>query len=266
MNTGPALSLLEGRTVHVRHTPFEQRFSYRLFMIDIDIDRLHDAGRSSALFSINRPSLYGFSAKDHGDGSGDLRGWADGRFAEAGVDLKGGTVRLVTFPRHLFYKFAPLSIWLGHDANGRLAGVLYEVRNTFGERHTYIAPMASPKTKMQAEKAFHVSPFFDVSGRYRFTLHASETRFDLVVETLHGRRRSHMANIKTRRRAATSGRLLRAALLRPASSLGVTFAIHWEALKLWIRGAGYRARPSAPATEHTLARPAECPAGRVEGG
>ena len=134
MSELPALRLYKGRTTHVRYTPFERRFDYRIFMIDIDIDRLEEAAKSSVFFSVGTPNLFSFKQKDHGakDGSA-LRPWAEAEFSKAGVSLDGGHIRLVTFPRGLFYKFAPLSIWFGHGPDRELRGVIYEVNNTFGE-------------------------------------------------------------------------------------------------------------------------------------
>lgn len=255
MTPVPALSLLDGWTTHVRYEPFERRFAYRLFLIDLDIDRLDEADRMTPLFRVDRPGLFGFRRRDHGACEpAPLRPWAEARFADAGVDLQGGTIRLVTLPRHLFYKFAPLSVWLGHGPDGDLRGVVYEVRNTFGDRHSYVAATSPRGGVHDAEKRFHVSPFFDVSGRYGFRLAPSPERFDLVVDSLDtDGRRLHMANIKTRRQPATTAALLRTTLVRPAMSWGVTLGIHWEALKLWAKGARYRSRPQPPQPGVTLA-------------
>ena len=191
----PALRLLKGHTTHQRSAPFMHRFKYGLALIDIDVDRLDEAAAQSALFGVDKSNLFSFNRRDHGERkSKDLRLWADRHFEGAGIELNGGAVRLVTFPRHAFYKFAPISIWLGHDPQGNLAGVLYEVNNTFGETHTYVA--STPNTSRNrhiGDKQFHVSPFFDIR--------------------------------------------------RPISSLGVTFAIHWQALRLLLKGAKYHSKP-----------------------
>ena len=108
------LRLWKGHTLHQRSVPFEHRFKYGLALIDVDIDRLDAAHDQSVLFSIDRSNLFSFNRKDHGERkAGDLRPWAEAEFAKAGIDLNGGTIRLVTFPRHVFYKFAPISLWLG---------------------------------------------------------------------------------------------------------------------------------------------------------
>lgn len=254
MSELPALRLVEGRTVHARFTPFEQRFSYGLFMVDIDIDRLDEANELTPLFGIDRKALYSFRLTDHG-GDGDLRTWAEAHLARAGVDAAKLTIRLVTFPRHAFYRFAPLSVWFARADDGALRGVIYEVNNTFGERHAYVAAITDKKAPVEADKRFHVSPFFDVTGRYRFRLRHGDDHLGLVIDTLVEGDRTHTATIAAKLKPASSGALLRAALTRPLSAIGVTAGIHWEALKIWLKGAGYRSKPAPPETGHTLAHP-----------
>lgn len=255
-NAQPALTILKGQTVHARYTPFEQRFQYGLFMVDVDVDRLGEASASSPVFSVDGVGLYGLNTKDHGDRvQGGLRVWADEQFAEAGLDSSQWTIRLVTFPRHAFYRFAPLSVWFGTDGAGALQGVIYEVNNTFGESHAYIARVDDDVRVVEADKRFHVSPFFDVTGKYRFTLRRSDQQLSLVIDTLVNGQRTHMASVSAKALPATSGNFMRAAVTQPLSAIGVTIGIHYEALKLWLRGAKYRPKPAPPRTGQTLAHP-----------
>lgn len=251
----PPLKLWSGQTLHKRFVPFERAFRYGLVLIDIDIDRLAEASRMSRLFRVNRAGLFSFHEADHGgkDRKGSLRAWADEMFAAAGVTLNKGAVRLVTFPRHFFYKFAPLSLWYGYAPDGELKGVIYEVNNTFGERHCYVAQVGSERSVHSADKNFHVSPFFDVSGQYRFTLRAPAATLDVVVENIKDGTRTHLANIKARMHEATTANFMTFALRNPLSTLGVTFAIHWQAFLLWTRGARYHSRPALPETLATVA-------------
>ena len=163
----PPMRLWSGQTLHKRFLPFERMFQYKLVLIDVDIDRLAEAERMSGLFTINRPGLFSFYEGDHGgpERKVSLRSWAEDLFATAGVKMQSGTIRLVTFPRHFFYKFAPLSLWYGYAQDGALKGIIYEVRNTFGERHCYVAAVDAARSVHTADKNFHVSPFFDVSGQ-----------------------------------------------------------------------------------------------------
>lgn len=253
--TRPALHLWTGRTVHERCTPFVRRFAYDLLLIDIDIDRLDEAAATSPLFSVNAPGLYAFREADHGpkEKGAPLRPWAESMYARAGVALEGGDIRLVTFPRHLFYRFAPISLWYGYGPDGGLRGIIYEVNNTFGESHCYVARTQDGRARHTAPKSFHVSPFFDVTGTYRFTLRPPGAKLSCTVESMQDGTRLHMANIVARRRAATTASLLHHTLRNPLSTLGVTLAIHWQALKTWLKGARYRRKPAPPKTSATIA-------------
>ena len=255
MSEQPALRLWKGHTTHKRSVPFTHRFRYGLAMIDVDIDRLGEAHKTTRLFSVDRPNLFSFRRKDHAERKDkDLRLWAKRHFEGADIALNGGPVRLITFPRHLFYKFAPISLWLGYGPGGDLRGILYEVNNTFGETHTYVAKTPGETgNKHIADKVFHVSPFFDVTGKYQFTLSATDERLKLIVETVDAKQQTHVATIMAKAYPATSTTFLSLAATKPLSSLGVTFAIHWQALKLWLKGARYHSRPALPKNTSTLA-------------
>lgn len=252
--TAPALNLWRGQTVHARYVPFERRFAYNIAMIDIDIDRLDEADAQTRFFSVDGPGLFSFHRKDHGPRANvPLRPWAEDMLSKAGVALNGGAIRLVTFPRHLFYKFAPISLWYGYGPDGELRGIVYEVNNTFGETHAYVAAVASDRSQHEAKKYFHVSPFFDVTGNYRFTLRAPSDRLGVVVESIKDGTLLHMANIRAHRAPANQGNFLRLALTSPFSTLGVTLAIHWQAIRIWMRGAKYRPKPNPPEHNATVA-------------
>ena len=257
MNALPALRIFNGHTIHQRSVPFTHRFKYDLALIDIDIDRLDEASRASSLFKIDGSNLFSFNRRDHGERkAAPLRPWAEAEFARAGIDLEGGMIRLVTFPRHAFYKFAPISLWLGHDTHGALKGILYEVNNTFGETHVYAAATPDPsKHQHKTDKVFHVSPFFDVSGAYQFTLKWTDDVLNLVVATMKDDQQTHVATISARAKPATSMAFLHIALAKPLSSLGVTAGIHWQAFKLWLKGAKYHSKPKQSSVRTTIATP-----------
>ncbi len=255
-NAQAPLRLWRGQTVHQRSTPFRHRFRYGLSLIDLDIDALDEANRQAWLFSVDRPNLFSFNRHDHGSKDGDsLRKWAEPIFAKAGIEIAASRLRLITFARHAFYKFAPISLWLAYDQKGAIQGVIYEVHNTFGETHLYVAATSESDQfhRHDAAKAFHVSPFFDVSGRYQFTLRQSEATLRLIVATYLDGCQTHVATIQVKEHKATSLSFIGLALSRPLSSLGVTLAIHWQALKLWVRGAKYRGKPGLPSAAVSVA-------------
>ena len=135
--TDAAAALYFGEVMHARLKPIGHRFSYRVMSLLIDLDRLDGADRQSPLFGVNRAALYSFHEADHGprDGS-SLRHYAQRCAAERGIELTGGRVLLLCYPRLFGFTFNPLSVYFGYRAGGELALVIYEVRNTFGELHS----------------------------------------------------------------------------------------------------------------------------------
>ena len=260
--TRPAAQLWFGRTAHTRELPFKRSFAYRIAMLEIDVDRMAEADGLSKLFAVRRGNMVAFRETDYGarDASVPLRSWATQRFAESGIDLGGGVIRLLTFPRVLGIGFAPISVWLGHDAGGDLLGAIYEVHNTFGETHSYVSALNPVAGRQTSDKEFHVSPFFDVSGEYRFTLKHSERIVALTVENISADGRSHVASLTVEPRPLTSPQLLKWMVIMPISGLGVMFAIHWQALKLLLKGAKYRDKPDQRGKRTTLVRPEKTPA------
>lgn len=260
MTRAPACAQ-DGRTTHVRFTPFERRFSYRLAQVLVDIDRLDDAARGLRFLSHNRFNLFSFHARDHGDRSGaSLRPWAEAMLARADVALDGGRIDLLCFPRVFGFVFNPISIFFGYGPDGALRGVIYEVNNTFGETHAYVAALGEGDShEHEAAKLLHVSPLFNVRGDYRFRLHAPAETFHLTIENMVNGQREHLAALVTKRRALTDRWLLGVLFQLPFSTLQVVAAIHWQALQIWLRGATYRSRPAPPVEPASLARSSGAP-------
>lgn len=257
----PPASAHDGRTTHVRFTPFERRFAYRLAQVRVDIDRLPSIARSLRLFSHNRFNLFSFHDRDHGDrGGAPLRAWAEATFARAGIHLEGGRIDLQCFPRVFGFVFNPLSLYFGHGPDGALRGVIYEVNNTFGETHAYVARAEGDGVHdHETAKTFHVSPLMDVSGDYRFRIATPEGALHLTIENRVDGVRSHLATLVTRRRPLTDRWLARVLFTLPFSTLQVVIGIHWQALKIWLRGATYRAKPAPPEESVSLARSVRAP-------
>jgi uncharacterized protein len=211
---------------------------------------------------VERGNAISFRSIDHGprNASVPLRLWAEARYAEAGVRLDGGAIRLITFPRVLGYGFAPISVWFGYGPDQALRGVIYEVHNTFGETHAYVSALRAADGRATAEKAFHVSPFLAVDGEYRFTLRQPGESLALIVENLGPDGRMHVASLHAHPRALSDRAVLGWLAALPLSGLGVVIAIHWQALRLWLKGAPYYAKPEQRAERTTLAHGAN-PAG-----
>ncbi len=252
----PAAGLYVGRTLHERRAPFTHQFRYRIASLFLDIDRLPEAARQARLFSVDRFNIFSFHRRDHGArADAPLRPWAEAAFAQAGVALEGGPIRLLCFPRVLGYVFNPLSIWFGYGPDGTARGVIYEVHNTFGDQHAYAAALpgaaATPEAQgpagHAAPKIFHVSPFFPAEGQYRFTLRPPAERFALAIRYALEDREVFIATQTAARTALNDATLARVFVSMPLMTLKVIGAIHGEALRLVMKGARYHRRPPPPA-------------------
>ena len=238
-----AAALYIGDVMHARLKPIGHRFSYRVMSLLIDLDRLADADRLSPLFGVNRAALYSFHEADHGkrDGS-SLRAYAHHCAAEHGIDLTGGRVLLLCYPRLLGYTFNPLSVYFCYCASGELALLIYEVRNTFGDIHPYILPVKSGETscagvRQQQDKLFYVSPFIEMAMRYHFRVLPPEERVQLRILETDCDGPLLAATFTGRRRALNTRELRRAFFAFPLVTLKIVAAIHWQALRLWLKGA-----------------------------
>ncbi|WP_193369017.1 DUF1365 domain-containing protein [Pelagibius marinus] len=259
----PANSALYfGKVVHKRLRPFEHVFSYRVFSLYLDLDDLAACGRRLRCLSHNRWNLFSFHDRDHGPRDGQpLRPWIDARLEEAGIDLAGGPVRLLCYPRLLGYVFNPLSIWFCHHADGSLRALLYEVSNTFGESHSYLLPVEAAQrgggpVLQSAEKRFYVSPFIGMASRYDFRLTVPGDKLAVAIRQEVPEGGQLLARQSGRRRDLSDRNLLRAFFAYPLMTVKIIAAIHWEALRLWRKGARVEPRPQAPQQQVTLVGPA----------
>jgi uncharacterized protein len=237
-----AAALYFGEVMHARLRPVGHRFSYRVMNLLIDLDRLDVADRLSRLFGVNRAALYSFHETDHGDRDGSsLRGYAQRCAAAHGVDLTGGRVLLLCYPRLLGYAFNPLSVYFCYRAEGNLGLVIYEVRNTFGEIHAYAVPIkpgeiSAAGIRQSQDKRFYVSPFIEMATRYHFRIAPPGSMVRLRILETDQAGPLLAATFHGRRRALTTGRLLRSFFSLPLVTLKILAAIHWEALRLWSKG------------------------------
>ena len=253
MNRTPA-SLYRSEVMHRRLFPVRYRFAYRVYSLLLDIDRLDEAAAGSRVFGHNRPNLFAFYDRDHGprDGSA-LRPWIDALLSRAGIELAGGRVELLCFPRVLGYVFNPLSIWYCHHRDGSLRAVLCEVSNTFGESHAYLLhdhgrPMQWP-VRDQHDKDFHVSPFIGMDARYHFRLGEPGEQLQVMIREFQDDALMLAAAQVGHRRPFTTGELLKAALAIPFMTFKVMALIHWQALKIWLKGARFYRKPAPPTEE-----------------
>ncbi|MEM9755936.1 MAG: DUF1365 domain-containing protein, partial [Pseudomonadota bacterium] len=232
---------IPGETFHGRRGAVDNAFRYRVDYLAID----PEAEVSGPwLFSRNRRNLTALWDCDHGGPKGQGRGapWARQVLAEWGLaDVTQGPLTLLAQPRVLGHVFNPVSFWLAHDERGTLRAVIAEVTNTYGDRHSYLAarqdrgPITADDT-LEAQKVFHVSPFQRIAGGYQFRFDIDAARIAIRID-FHDGNGGLAATLTGPRRPLTDGAIIAACLRRPLGSRRVLALIHWQALKLWWKGA-----------------------------
>lgn len=242
---------LDAVTWHGRKGAVENAFSYSIDYVLVDAEA---EVRAPAPFARNRRGVFALLDRDHGGPPHGGRGavWVREVMAAHGIDA--ARVLLLAQPRVLGHVFNPVSFWLIEGDAGGLIAVIAEVTNTFGDRHSYLARRddgapITPADTIRAKKIFHVSPFQPVSGGYAFRFDVSPERIAIRIDYSEGAEGGLVATLAGRRRPLTRRAMARAMLRRPFGSRRVLALIHWQALKLWWKGAPYRARPEPPGHE-----------------
>jgi uncharacterized protein len=237
-------TLYIGHVSHARLQPFRHSFRYRVFAMLLDLDEMPRA----KLFSHNRFNLLSFHDKDHGAGNGSAKDWAMQILRSAGLSPDASwTIKLLCFPRLWGFAFNPLAIYYCIDAAGTLQASIQQVSNTFGERHSYMLRHGIDQKAAQAHKIFHVSPFMPLDGQYRFHLPLPKSELSVMIKYLDAHGSTRLIATQTgHAMPATSAQMLRAVFGHPLMTLKVVAAIHWQALKLWRKGARFYRKPAPP--------------------
>ncbi len=249
MTDAPSSCLYRGRVMHQRLRPFRQRFTYRVWTVFVALDELPQLDRRLRLLSVDRRNLLAIQARDHGRRDGTpLEPWVRERLAAAGIADGGGRIFMLAFPRVLGFVFNPLTVYYAYDPAGRLRAILYEVKNTFGGQHTYAFAVDgdAERPSHACDKAFYVSPFIPMQARYGFNLQPPGARLSVVIREKVPEGPQLVASMSGRRRALTDAELARCLLAFGPMTFKVVVGIHWEALKLWLKGAPFRAPSMHP--------------------
>lgn len=247
-----AVEHIRGETFHGRRGAVTNSFRYGVDYLLLD----PETASGPSLFSRNRRNLVSLHDSDHGGAPGAGRGVPWVREVLAAHGLPGrDRVLLLAQPRVLGHVFNPVSFWLCHDAEGDLRVVIAEVTNTFGDRHSYLCHredlgVLRREDTVAARKIMHVSPFQPVEGGYTFRFDIRDDRIGIWIDYSNGAG-GLIATLIGKRKPLTNAGILGASLRRPFGSRRVLALIHWQALKLWLKGAGYRTRPVPPVEEVT---------------
>lgn len=242
---------IAGHTWHGRKGDVENAFRYSVDYLMLDAE---EALETPWLFGRNRIGLASLWDVDHGGQPGQGRGpaWVRDVLDAHGFDVPA-RLELLAQPRVLGHVFNPVAFWICRDANGRVPVVIAEVTNTYGDRHSYICARddrqpIGPKDTLTAKKIFHVSPFQKIEGGYEFRFDLRADRIGVWIDFTGGNG-GLTATLVGHRKPLTNKSLMGACIRRPFGSRRVLALIHWQALKLWLKGARFKSRPEPPIQE-----------------
>lgn len=248
--------LYAGQVMHHRMKPSKHRFIYRVVSMLVDLEELPTLAQRLKFFSLNRFNLFSFHERDHGDGSDrPLIEQVRDTLRSKGLDLGKGRVELLCYPRLLGYVFNPLSVFYCYDEQDRLAAILYEVSNTFNQKHNYLIPVDdanADQIRQSCNKDFYVSPFISMATRYHFRLQPPRDRVAVCIRQTDAEGPVLHATFTGTRRALSDAALLKTFFRYPLMTLKVIVGIHWEALCIWRKKVPLQPRPTPPTERTTL--------------
>ncbi|HZY17126.1 MAG TPA: DUF1365 domain-containing protein [Ramlibacter sp.] len=238
-----------GQVRHARLRPARHAFAYPTFFLLLPMRSLHGGAAAGSPLPHNRPGALSFWDRDHGDGRADALEWLDELLRAEGIDDADGEAWLHCYPRVLGYTFKPVSFWYCHRRDGSLRAIVVEVNNTFGERHCYLLTAPAFGRELQAAKVFHVSPFCRIEGRYRFRFLFTPGRDRTVVRIDHDDAEGPLllTSVSGRLEPVTAAALRKALWGHPLMTLALVGRIHWQALRLALKGVPFFSKPAAPA-------------------
>ena len=232
-------SIYNGTVIHKRFKPKIHYFKYKVFSLLIDLSDLENLSKKIKFFSYNKFNLVSFYEKDHGNRDGSsLVSWVKKNLEDNNINTEKVKIKLLCYPRILGYVFNPLSVFYIYDVCEKLICVLYEVKNTFGEQHTYIFKVDNDQKLYQhnCSKKFHVSPFIEMDCNYFFRLLKPGKKISIIIDQYQINEKILYASQDGKRVDFNSKELLRSYLKHPLMTFKVISAIHFEAFKLWTKG------------------------------
>ena len=227
-----------GKVIHRRFKPKEHYFKYSVFSLLIDLDELEDIQKEISIFSYNKFNIISFFDKDHGErDSSSLKNWVYSNLKTLGIEEEV-KIKLLCYPRIFGYVFNPLSIFFVYNSKSKLISILYEVKNTFGEQHTYVFKVdeKSELLKNNCEKKFFVSPFMDLESEYYFKVLNPDKSLSIIIDQRDKSGKLLFASQDGVRSNLNSKNLIFSYLKHPLMTFKIISAIHFEALRLWLKG------------------------------
>ncbi len=231
--------IYSGLITHKRFKPKKHFFSYNAFSLLLDLNEIEDIEKKIKFFSYNKFNILSFYNIDHGprDGS-SLKKWVKKILKKKKINIFGGSIRLLCFPRFFGYVFNPLSIFYCYDKSSKLKAVLYEVKNTFNEQHVYIFKSKDSSNLIihKCKKKFYVSPFITMETFYNFRLSKPKKSINIIIKQNDKEGPLLLARQTGKRIKLNSKSLIYQFLKHPFMSFKVILAIHFEAFRLWAKG------------------------------
>ena len=245
--------LYVGEVVHRRLAPLRHELRYKVYNLFVDVDALPNLGLK--LLSYNRFNLFGMKDRDFGDGR-NIKDyiWELVKRAPEGENIK--RIFMFCYPNVLGRVFNPLTTYYCFDEHEKLCLMVYEVSNTFGERHSYVVPV-DDTNQQSTPKRFYVSPFNKVEGHYDFTIANPGEELKLGIRLTDSNGPCFNAWFSGQKLELTDGALLRSFFSLPLLPIKIFGGIHWEALKLWIKGMKLQTRPAPILPPTTISKTAK---------
>ena len=232
-------SIYNGHVIHKRFWPKKHFFRYKVFSLLIDLSELYQLEKELTLFSYNKFNVLSFYDIDHGprDGS-SLIDWVKENMTKNNINTDGITIKLLCYPRIWGYVFNPLSVFFVYDKNSNLVSILYEVKNTFNEQHTYIFKLQKTEKLIEhsCRKKFHVSPFIEMKCTYYYKIAKPGEKISVYIDQYDNENKLLVALQEGIKVILNNKNLIKVFFSHPMMSFKIILAIHFEAFKLWIKG------------------------------
>jgi len=232
-------AIYNGKVIHKRFKPKVHYFKYKVFSLLIDLSELEILDKKVNFFSYNKFNLISFYEKDHGDRDGSsLTSWVKKNLEKYNIQAKDIKIKILCYPRIFGFVFNPLSVFYIYNLEDKLISILYEVKNTFGEQHTYIFKVTKDSNLIQnnCSKKFHVSPFIEMNCNYFFRLLKPGNKISVVIDQYENEDKILYASQDGVRSDFNTKQLVKSYLKHPVMTFKIILAIHFEAFKLWAKG------------------------------
>ncbi len=236
--------IYKGFVTHKRFKPIKHFFIYKTFSVLFDLSELEELHKKISIFSYNKFNLFSFYNKDHGDRNGkNLSDWVKSYLKRYDLKFEISKIKLLCFPRIFGYVFNPLSIFYCYEGN-KLKVILYEVKNTFNEQHTYVFSINDNKKiiSQHCEKKFYVSPFIEMETFYNFRLSEPNEQLKVLIKQTDKKDKILTATQFGKKQKMSTRRLLINFFTHPLMTFKIILGIHYEALRLWKKGAIFQKR------------------------